>query len=164
MKEDAHKLAREQMADAMLGILEKAEQRRLEEHLRQCSECANAAGAMREAVGALRAAPVQADPALVNATRRSVRLYAERLREAESQRRMVLISSAMAAVAGAITLPYLFRAFAWAGGYLGVSEVALYVAVLAIWLVPGLLAALAISRQPRTDLPMAHSGPDRRMV
>jgi anti-sigma factor RsiW len=164
MNEDAHKQAREQMADAMLGILSEAERRQLDEHLHACADCANAATTMREAVGALRAAPVQADPALVNATRRSVRLYAERLQESESRMRMMLVSSAVAAVVGAVSLPFLFRLFAWMGAFFGIPQAALYVAVMAFWLVPGLLGALAVYRRSQSALHAAHSGPDRRTV
>jgi hypothetical protein len=161
-RNDLHQRAREAMADAMAGMPETGERAWLESHRRECAACAQTAERMREAVTALRSAPVRADAALVEATRRSVRPYAERLGETESRMRMVLVSSALAAVVGAVSLPYLLRALAWLGGFAGLPEAAVVAAVVVVWLVPGLLAALAVSRRPQFDVPPAHQGPEAR--
>ncbi len=153
MSEGIHDRARRLMADRAIGILKEDEARDLETHLAECPDCADAASALNLGVQVIRSVPVRVDVELVQATRRSVRLYAERLRENDVRMKMMIVSCALAAAVGAFSLPYFFRVATWLGGLLSFPQFVLYAGMAVFWLVPGLVVAIAIlARRLQADL------------
>lgn len=149
-QQDIHQRARRLVADQAIEGLRSDDNAWLEQHLEGCRDCAAYTASASRAVQALRLASVTADPALVQATRRSVRIYAERLRENESRQRLLVISCILAAIWGAALQPYLWRGFHWLGTVLNLPDLAWQAAFLMFWLLPGVIVALIFICHPRT--------------
>ena len=113
----------------------------LHAHLEGCAACARFAAALEEGIRALRAAPVQADAALVEATQRSARLYAEHVREIRSRMRWLAVSCVLSVIWGGASLPYLWRGFAWLGGAFSLPDAAWQTGFVLFWLAPSVVAA-----------------------
>jgi len=121
MMRTAHDEARELIS---LGeTLSDAQQAWLRAHLDECESCRHYAEAANVVVRSLRSLPVAADSRLVRATQMRVRFHASRLRE--TRERMWLVGMACLGVGLSVTLtvPLLWRLFAWIGEWAGVSTV-----------------------------------------
>ena len=120
MTRDIHDEVRELIA---LGNgLSGAQQSWLQAHLEECGACRDYAEAAQRVVRALRSLPVAADARLVRATQMRVRFHAARLRE--TRERMWLVGMACLGVgfSATVTLPLLWRLFAWMGEWAGMSS------------------------------------------
>jgi len=120
MTRDMHDEVRELIA---LGTgLSGTQQSWLQAHLEECGACRDYAEAAQRVVRALRSLPVAADARLVRATRMRVRFHATRLRE--TRERMWLVGMACLGVgfSATLTLPLLWRLFAWMGEWTGMSS------------------------------------------
>lgn len=149
MNQQEHERAWRLMIDATIGILETEDGQWLDRHVSECAGCAKALAKTQSAVRDLRLAPVRADAALVDATRRNIHRYAALLRESRSRARMIIVSTVLAAAAGAASLSILWQALAWISGFLNLPGSVVYAVLLAFWLAPGLMAALAaMGRRP----------------
>ena len=142
MTQDVHQRARQLASETWIEPLAVADAQWLHAHLEGCAPCARFAAALECGIGALRAAPVQADAALVEATQRSARLYAEHVRETRSRMRWLAVSCVLSVIWGGASLPYLWRGFAWLGGAFSLPAAAWQVGFVLFWLLPGVLAAL----------------------
>jgi len=120
MTRDMHDEVRELIA---LGNgLSGTQQNWLQAHLEECGACRDYAEAAQRVVRALRSLPVAADARLVRATQMRVRFHAARLRE--TRERMWLVGMACLGVgfSATLTLPLLWRLFAWMGEWAGISS------------------------------------------
>ena len=120
MTRDIHAEVRQLIA---LGNgLSGAQQSWLQAHLEECGACRDYAERAQRVVRALRSLPVAADARLVRATQMRVRFHAARLRE--TRERMWLVGMACLGVgfSATLTLPLLWRLFAWMGEWAGISS------------------------------------------
>jgi anti-sigma factor RsiW len=149
---DIHLEARRLILDRSGSALDAEKTRRLEAHLEECASCAAYADTTGHAIATLRSVSETPPPALVRATQRTVRLSARNLGEAESQRRMILVSCVLAAGWGVALQPYLWRLLGWLGASLGLPDPVWQGAFVAMWLVPTLVAVLLLTHPPASWL------------
>ena len=122
MTRNAHDEARELIA---LGEgLSEAQQARLRSHLSECETCRHYAEAANTVVRTLRSLPLAADSRLVRATQMRVRFHAGRLRETRQRLWLVSIACLGVGLSGTLTVPLLWRLFAWLGQWAGVPTLA----------------------------------------
>jgi len=116
---DAHEEARELLS---LGKdLLDARQAWLQTHLEGCADCRDYAAAVRGLVQGIRSLPLAADARLVRATQMRVRFHASRLREARERQWLVGLACLGVGLSATLTIPLLWRLFAWIGEWAGVS-------------------------------------------
>ena len=142
MTRTPHDQARELIAQG--DILSQPQQVWLRSHLEQCEACRNYSEAARALVGALRSLPLAADARLVRATQMRVRFHAARLRE--TRQRMWLVSLACLGVglSATLSLPFLWRAFAWLGQRAGVSTLVWQAGFAFFFLAPALVVGILL--------------------
>jgi predicted anti-sigma-YlaC factor YlaD len=119
MTRNAHDEARELVA--LGGGLSDAQQARLRVHLDECEACRQYAEAAEGVVRTLRSLPLAADSRLVRATQMRVRFHASRLRESRERLWLVGMACLGVGLSATLTLPLLWRLFAWMGEWAGVS-------------------------------------------
>ena len=119
----------------------------LEQHLRACDECVEAAESIIDVVSELRAGQshVQASRYLVRATQ--ARLYERGLQLREHQERSspLWISCAIAFLWAVISVPLLWEGFSWIGNRGKMLDLVWQSAFVVAWLMPfGLIAAMLL--------------------
>jgi len=142
MTRDTHDEARDLIA---LGdALSDAQQIWLRNHLEECAACRDYAEAADRMIRALRSLPLAADARLVQATQTRVRFHAARLQE--TRERMWLVGMACLAVglSATLTLPLLWRLFAWMGEQAGVSTLVWQAGFLAFFIAPALVVSVVL--------------------
>jgi Flp pilus assembly protein TadB len=142
MTRNAHDEARELIA---LGKgLSDSEQAWLRAHLDQCETCRHYAEAANGVVRTLRSLPLAADSRLVRATQMRVRLHASRLRE--TRERLWLVGTACLGVGLSVTLtvPFLWRLFAWMGEWAGVSNLVWQTGFMFFFIAPALVVGVLL--------------------
>jgi hypothetical protein len=144
MTDNLHERAQALLLDSWLGDLAPADQQWLRSHMESCGECAQFAGAIDIGVAGLRSAAPLPERAVVEATKRSVRLYAERLRETQSRVRMLAISCVLSVIWGGASLPLLWRGFAWLGGAFALPEAAWQAGFVLFWIAPSVITAVVL--------------------
>lgn len=162
--EKTHGRARRLLAERSFAELGREDAAWLEHHLEGCPGCRAYAEATTQAIAALRMSGAVAPPLLVDATRRSVRLYARRLQETESRNWMLVLSCAPAAIWGALLQPYLWRAFRWLAEGLNVPDPAWQAAFVIVYLVPGIAVAAAFLGRRRPPHLISPSGVSTRRI
>ena len=140
MTRTAHDQARELIA---IGEgLSPAQQAWLRAHLQECAACRHYGEAASEVVRSLRALPLAADARLVRATQMRVRFHAQRLREVRQRTWLVAVSCLAVGLSAAVTAPLLWKLFAWAGNWAGVSTVVWQTAFLLFFFAPALVMSV----------------------
>ena len=119
MTRDTHDEARELIAlgEALLD----GQQAWLRAHLDKCEACRDYAEAANGMVRTLRSLPLAADSRLVRATQMRVRFHASRLRETRERMWLVGMACLGVGLSAALTVPVLWRLFAWMGEWAGIS-------------------------------------------
>ncbi len=148
MTQDAHARARHLMDATRVEGVSAAEQAWLDQHLEDCGACAQAAADTRRALETLRWMAVNADPGMVRATRLQVRMRAQELDEARSRSLLLWASGVLTTALGMVTLPLLWRGFAWAGQQLHLPDAVWQLVLLAAWFLPAVVVALMLRKQP----------------
>lgn len=145
MTRDLHDELRELIA---LGKdLSDAQQRRLRDHLEQCTTCRDYAEATSWAVAALRSIPLAADSRLVRATQMRVRFHASRLRETRERMWLVGIACVGVGLFAAPTALLLWRLFAWMGERAEISTVVWQASFMIFCIAPALVvSAILLAR------------------
>ncbi len=144
MTRDPHDEARELIALQDLSI---AQQRWLQAHLDECAGCREFAEDAGRVVRSLRSLPVKADPRLVRATQMRVRFHAARLRETRERTWLVGMACLGVGLSATLTVPLLWRLFAWMGEQAGLSTAVWQVGFACVWIVPALVVgALLLMR------------------
>ena len=142
MTRDTHDEARELVA---LGdALSSARQIWLRNHLEECGSCRDYAEGATQMVRALRSLPVTADASLVRATQMRVRFHAARLRETRERMWLVGMACLSVGLTATLTLPLLWRLFAWMGEQAGVSTLVWQAGFLFFLIAPSLVASAAM--------------------
>ena len=145
MTRDAHDEARELIA---LGEgFTDAQQARLRTHLGECEACRHYAEAAQGVVRALRSLPLAADSRLVRATQMRVRFHASRLQETRERLWLVGIACLGVGLSATLTVPLMWRLFAWMGEWAEVSPLVWQAAFAVFWITPALVvSALLLAR------------------
>ena len=142
MTRDTHDDARELIT---LGEgLSDAEQAWLRAHLDECEACRHYAEAANGVVRALRSLPLAADSRLVRATQMRVRFHASRLRETRERLWLVGMACLGVGLSATLTVPLLWRLFAWMGEWAGVSTVVWQSGFMFFFIAPALVVSVLL--------------------
>jgi predicted anti-sigma-YlaC factor YlaD len=142
MTRKAHEEAQELIA---LGEgLSDAQQAWLRAHLDECEACRHYAEAADRLVRSLRSLPLAADSRLVRATQMRVRFHASRLRETRERLWLVGVACLGVGLSATLTVPLLWRLFAWMGAWAGVSTWVWQAGFTFFWIVPALVVSVLL--------------------
>lgn len=142
MTRGAHEEARELIS---LGKdLTDKQQDWLRAHLEQCAACRQFAEVASEVVRSVRSLPMAADARLVRATQMRVRFHAIRLRETREREWMVGLACLGVGLSATLTLPLLWRLFAWMGEWAGVSTLVWQAGFVFFFFAPALVVAVLL--------------------
>jgi len=142
MTRDAHDEARELIA---LGEgFSDAQQTWLRAHLDECEACRHYAEAANEVVRNLRSLPLAADSRLVRTTQMRVRFHASRLREARERMWLVAMACLGVGLSATLTVPLLWRLFAWMGERIGVSTLVWQASFMVFFIAPALVVSVLL--------------------
>ncbi len=142
MTRDAHDEARELIA---LGDgLPDAQQAWLRAHLDECEACRHYADATNGMVRGLRSLPLAADARLVRATQMRVRFHASRLRATRERMWLVGMACLGVGLSTTLTIPFLWRLFAWMGERAGVSPLVWQTGFMLFFIAPALLVSVLL--------------------
>ena len=98
-------------------------------------------------VRTLRSLPFAADSRLVRATQMRVRFHASRLRETRERMWLVGMACLGVGLSATLTVPVLWRLFAWMGEWAGVSTLAWQAGFMFFFIAPALaVSALLVAR------------------
>ena len=142
MTRDAHEQARELIA---LGDgLADAQQLWLRAHLDECEACRHYAETANGVVRALRSLPLAADSRLVRATQMRVRFHASRLRQARERMWLVAMACLGVGLSATLTVPFLWRLFAWMGEQAGVPTLVWQAGFMLFFIAPALVVSVLL--------------------
>jgi predicted anti-sigma-YlaC factor YlaD len=142
MTRDAHEQARELIA---LGDgLSDTQQLWLRAHIDECEACRHYAETANGVVRALRSLPLAADSRLVRATQMRVRFHATRLREARERMWLVAMACLGVGLSATLTVPFLWRLFAWMGERAGVSTLVWQTGFMFFFIAPALVVSVLL--------------------
>jgi predicted anti-sigma-YlaC factor YlaD len=142
MTRNAHDEARQLIALGQ-GISD-SDQKWLRTHLDSCSECRSYADATGRVVTALRSLPLAADARLVRATQMRVRFHAARLRETREHMWLVGVACVSVGISTALSIPLLWKLFAWFGGMAGVAAPVWETGFAIFFVTPALVVSLIL--------------------
>jgi len=142
MTRDAHDEARELIA---LGEgLSDPQQAWLRAHLDECEACRHYAEAANGIARTLRSLPLAADSRLVRATQMRVRFHASRLRETRERMWLVAMACLGVGLSATLTVPLLWRLFAWMGERAGVSTLVWQTGFMFFFIAPALVVSVLL--------------------
>jgi predicted anti-sigma-YlaC factor YlaD len=142
MTRDAHEEARELIS---LGKnLTDSQQPWLRAHLEQCAACRQFAEAASEIVRRVRSLPLAADARLVRATQMRVRFHASRLRETREREWLVGLACLGVGLSATLTVPLLWRLFAWIGEWAEVSPLVWQAGFVFFFFAPALVVGVLL--------------------
>jgi len=142
MTRDAHDEARELIAVG--ESLSDTQQAWLRSHLDECEACGHYAEAAGRVVRALRSQPLAADSRLVRATQMRVRFHASRLRETRERLWLVGMACLGVGLSATLTVPLLWRLFAWMGERAGVSTLVWQTGFMFFFIAPALVVSVLL--------------------
>jgi predicted anti-sigma-YlaC factor YlaD len=142
MTRNAHDDARELIA---LGEgLSDTQQAWLRTHLGECEACRRYADAANGVVRTLRSLPIAADARLVHATQMRVRFHASRLRETRERMWLVGMACLGVGLSATLSVPFLWRLFAWLGERAGVSTLVWQTGFMFFFIAPALVVSVLL--------------------
>jgi len=142
MTRNAHDEARELI---VLGEdLSDAQRDWLRAHLNECETCSQYAEAASAVVRTLYSLPLAADSRLVRATQMRVRFHAGRLRETRERLWLVGMSCLGVGLSATLTVPLLWRLFAWMGEWAGVSTLVWQAGFMFFFFAPTLVVSVLL--------------------
>jgi predicted anti-sigma-YlaC factor YlaD len=116
----------------------------LRAHLDECEACRHYAEAANGVVRALRSLPLAADSRLVRATQMRVRFHASRLRETRERMWLVGMACLGVGLSATLTLPLLWRLFAWMGEGAGVPTLVWQTGFMFFFVAPALVVSVLL--------------------
>ena len=142
MTRNVHDEARELMAVG--NGLPDSQQVWLRAHLDECEPCRDYFEAANGVVRTLRSLPLAADARLVRATQMRVRFHASRLRETRERMWLVGMACLGVGLSAALTIPLLWRLFAWMGEQAGVSALVWQTSFMFFFIAPALVVSVLL--------------------
>ncbi len=116
----------------------------LRAHLDECEACRDYAEAANGVVRSLRSLPLAADSRLVRATQMRVRFHARRLRETRERMWLVGMACLGVGLSATLTVPLLWRLFAWMGQSAGVPTMVWQASFIFFFIAPALVVGLLL--------------------
>jgi len=141
---DTHDEARQLIALAGAEDLSDAQQTWLRAHLQECVACRDYEGAAGRVVRTLCSVTFAADSRLVRATQMRVRFHASRLREARERMWLVGMACLGVGLSATLTVPLLWRLFAWMGEWAGVSTLVWKAGFIFFFIAPALVVGVSL--------------------
>ena len=142
MTRNVHDEARELIAVG--NGLPDPQQAWLRAHLDECEACRHYAEASDDVVRTLRSLPLAADARLVRATQMRVRFHASRLRETRERMWLVGMACLGVGLSATLTIPLLWRLFAWMGEQAGVSALVWQTSFMFFFIAPALVVSVLL--------------------
>jgi predicted anti-sigma-YlaC factor YlaD len=142
MMQGAHEEARKLIA--MGKGLPDTQQIWLRAHLDGCETCRHYADGVNGVVRTLRSLPIAADARLVRATQMRVRFHASRLRETRERMWLVAMACLGVGLSATLSVPFLWRLFAWMGERAGVSTLVWQTGFLIFFIAPVLVVSVLL--------------------
>jgi len=147
MNENLHIRAQKFFAQSLVEGLTNADQSWLDQHLRECADCAREITATRELLHALRNVPVYVPRDLAARTQLRVRLRAQESAQPTQGSFLLWVITGFSWFVGVLSAPLVWRGFAWVGSYLHVPKLAVEMGFVLWWAVPALFAVAAVLHQ-----------------
>ena len=144
MSEDDHQRAERLIVANQVEGLSASDQEWLNRHLERCARCASRADSTEQALRSLRSVSVHVGPGLIRGTRLRVYARALELRERRTQMTMLWVSCALSWVLGAISAPFVWRAFAWLGERFRMPAIAWQLGFTLWWALPAVAVAVVL--------------------
>ena len=142
MMRDVHEESRRLLA---LGEgLPDAKQAWLWAHLDECETCRRYADGINGLLRSLRSLPIAADARLVRATQMRVRFHASRLRETRERMWLVAMACLGVGLSATLSLPFLWRLFAWMGERAGVPALIWQTGFMFFFIAPALVVSVLL--------------------
>lgn len=142
MTRNEHDEARELIA--LGNAVSDAQQAWLRVHIDECEACRQYGETANGVVRSLRSLPLAADARLVRATQMRVRFHASRLREARERMWLVGMACLGVGLTATLTIPFLWRLFAWMGERAGVSTVVWQTSFMFFFIAPALVVSVLL--------------------
>ena len=144
MSEDDHQRAERLIVANQVEGLSASDQEWLNRHLESCARCAQRADSTERALRSLRSVTVPVGPDLIRATRLRVHARALELRERRAQMTMLWVSCALSWLLGALSAPFVWRAFAWLGERFRMPAIAWQLGFTLWWALPAVAVAVVL--------------------
>jgi predicted anti-sigma-YlaC factor YlaD len=149
MTRDTHDEAREliALAGAKNEGLSDTQQNWLRSHLQECAACRDYAEAVGRVVRGLRSQPLAADSRLVRATQMRVRARTLELQRQQERMWVICVCCAAVTLGTVVTTLVLYRGFAWMGQQVRLPGPVWQIGLLALGLMPAIVAAFLLLAQ-----------------
>lgn len=147
MNENLHIRAQKFFAQSLVEGLSHADQAWLDQHLRECADCAREITSTQELLHALRNVPVSVPRDLAARTQLRVRLRAQESAQSSNGNFLLWVITGFSWFVGVLSAPLVWRGFALVGSYLHVPKLAVEMGFVLWWAVPALFAVAAVLHQ-----------------
>jgi hypothetical protein len=147
MTESLHVRAQDLFAKSLVEGIVSTDRTWLDQHLRDCRDCAREILGTQELLGALRNVPIAVPRELAARTQLRVRLRAQETAPASQNGILLWVITAMSWLLGLFSAPLVWRGFAWVGGHFSIPRIALEMGFVLWWVIPALFAVGAIVHQ-----------------
>ena len=147
MNENLHFRAQKFFAQSLVEGLSHADQAWLDQHLRECADCAREITSTQELLHALRNVPVSVPRDLAARTQLRVRLRAQESAQSSNGNFLLWVITGFSWFVGVLSAPLVWRGFALVGSYLHVPKLAVEMGFVLWWAVPALFAVAAVLHQ-----------------
>jgi anti-sigma factor RsiW len=144
MNEELHVRAKELIARQRVEGISEAERLQLEDHLRNCEQCAEVARATEEAIRSLRGLSVPIPRALASRTQFRVRLRAQEMQTRGPRWQWLWAACGVSWIFGAATATYVWRGLEWLGHRAGLPDVVWKMSFGVWWALPAIVVALVL--------------------
>ena len=144
MNDELHVRAEELIARQRVEGISETERLQLEEHLRNCTQCAEFARATEQAIRSLRALSVPIPSALASRTQFRVRLRAGELQALEPRWRLLWAACGVSWVFGAATASYVWRGLEWLGHRAGLPDLVWKMGFGIWWALPAIVVTVVL--------------------
>jgi hypothetical protein len=144
---DLHQRAQQLFAQSLVEGISAADRAWLDEHLRECDDCAREIASTGQLLQALRIVPVAVPRDLAARTQMRVRLRVQEATKATDGSALLWIITAASWFLGILSAPFVWRIFAWAGGRLNLPKPVLEFGFVLWWTVPALIAVGVVLHQ-----------------
>ena len=148
MSEKLHARAQVLFARSRVEGISREERLWLDQHLRDCPECAREILSTQDLLVALRAVPVSVPRDLAARTQLRVRLRTQEIAPGSQSSGFVLwLITGMSWLLGIFSAPLVWRGFTWVGSHFSIPKLALEMGFVLWWVVPALFAVGAVLHQ-----------------